>query len=259
MASAAKREAELKEENSTLRKQLRVATKAKVAAVGECECWLHVAEELKVEQDRKRRELRVAKTKAVADRRAAQHAQVKLETELKALQAEAKVNTELLMLHAEENVRLKAAEASWESRLASVESQMQSVTGLYSAWQKLNATKAAKLEKSEARLAEFKKDSGVDGRYFKTPARTFQGDALLPSAHQNLQQASVKLTRGTLSGRVDDEDGVRNLARAIQSSGKDVASRIFNTPEMTNLQKELVESSVAKVKEHWTARLSIHI
>ena len=52
---------------------------------------------------------------------------------------------------------------------------------------------------------------------------------------------------------------MRNLARAIHSSGSDAASRLFNTPEMAGVQKELVQSGIDKVKEHWTARLSVHI
>ena len=99
---AAECEAQLTAEIASLSKQLRLATKAQLAAEADCARRLATADELRVKQDRKRRELYEQKKRAVADRREARAAAVNAETRLQCLEEEAKISAELLLLCAED-------------------------------------------------------------------------------------------------------------------------------------------------------------
>ena len=51
----------------------------------------------------------------------------------------------------------------------------------------------------------------------------------------------------------------RLLGAGAARQGEDAVKRFMNTPEMVPYQKQIVSDSRAKVMEHWTARLAVHV
>ena len=158
-----------------------------------------------------------------------------------------------------------AAAATAASDVAATEMRVQlvEVREAYAALQELQSTieveRAAAEVKAQAAVDSLKEVVGVDIDR-SLPARKFEGDPSRPTAKSAWGKRVSKHVTAVLKGRLDDDDGVRNIARSLQTAGgKEIAEKLLATPEFAAAQKPIVKETLNKVAEHWTARLSVHV
>lgn len=109
-------------------------------------------------------------------------------------------------------------------------------------------------------LVQMREHVGVDARYASTPSVVFTGDASRPTAELNWSKAVTRHVSQVVAGRFASEAGTRAIAKAlIKEGGAEVARRLIDTPEFVHVQKEIVKETVQSIKDHWTARLAVHI
>lgn len=250
---------ELRSENRTLRRRIE-------GMEAECSRRLDEAEHLRMQRARESR--------GAASRAYKAEANVDMLTEeltgmrerlhaanLRLAQAESSAKAAARKLLSWERTHTKEAEIE-----ASAAKQLIEVSRAYAALQEMSVAseeaKRAEAERAEQmrkeQMSEWKERLGVDARYNKLPDADFHGGSSA-QAYSSWRHSVSKHVRTVMHGRFESAHGVRAVAAGLLKAGDDVARKLLDTPEFASAQKAVVESVMARVAEHWTARLAVHI
>ena len=290
MASVARQKREREEEVAALKRELRSTQRRAEVADAECERRLSVAEEQRVARTRDLRcsNARFARIHVVKKQLAEVHETLaQTEAELEESQArlalaelQAKASATKLMVRARH-----AASADAQARqgldedavLAEVQAHLSEVQEAYADLRTLHASLeevageerlkaerklcAEKRKRTEAvAAAEVEADAlrarvGLDARYKTVPALSYEGGGSSGSYKGRVQRH----VKSVLQGRLDTEESAQAVARGIAAAGDDAVLRLMETPEFAAYTQAEVKASMAKVAEHWSARLSVHV
>ena len=102
-------------------------------------------------------------------------------------------------------------------------------------------------------VEKLKKEIGLQDYRSSLPTRLYEGSG------NNAEWA--KLSRRhlfhVLKGRGGDDSGIENIADALHRAG--YIDKLMETKAFRALRRAIARETVAKVSEHWTARLSVHL
>ena len=287
MASVARQKREREEEVAALKRELRSTQRRAEVADAECERRLSVAEERRVARTRDLRcsnaRIHVVKKQLAEVHETLAQTEAELEesqARLALAELQAKASATKLMVRARH-----AASADAQARqgldedavLAEVQAHLSEVQEAYADLRTLHASLeevageerlkaerklcAEKRKRTEAvAAAEVEADAlrarvGLDARYKTVPALSYEGGGSSGSYKGRVQRH----VKSVLQGRLDTEESAQAVARGIAAAGDDAVLRLMETPEFAAFTQAEVKASMAKVAEHWSARLSVHV
>jgi hypothetical protein len=152
------------------------------------------------------------------------------------------------------------------ARVAAVQGQLDEIGVLYqhARHHEADADKLeTKLESMSTNLSNLVESVGMQQDCISVPVRTYDGDLSKPHGLASWQQRVRKHLGAVLNGRTTLPGDVELLASVLQHSGevdeRSLPQRLMDTAPFVNLQQRIVEDAVAKVQEHWSARLAVHV